>query len=286
MRFVAAAGIAWFHAKAPGQLISYSALSFFIVMMIVLPLQRPPSASMSSFVLQRADRLIRPWLVWSCIYAVLKISQATVEKRPVLSEFDWSMLFMGTQTHLWFLPFGFVCSIAVFGAVRAVKQTSPAAFPTVIFLSFLSLPASNWALSQNMPDPLPQWQYGLPAVIFGMAISFADRGRQKLLWVSGAAVFGSLAALLVSNHFSGLASFFLGLNLALLVLASPVGSQPWTRLMGALSMPVYLIHPVFISLLQNFPGFETTVAAATGSIVFSAVLGYAIVKSRWSKLLL
>ena len=157
MRLVAAAGIVWFHAKAPGQLISYSSLSLFIIFLIVLPLQRPATGAFSTYVTERANRLLRPWLVWSSIFVVLKIAQATVKQQPILQEFKWTMLATGAQTHLWFLPFGFVCSIAAFWVVRTTNRTSDHAFSVAVVLAALSLPASAFGLETGLEEPLAQW---------------------------------------------------------------------------------------------------------------------------------
>lgn len=286
LRLIAAGGIVWFHAHAPGQMLSYSALSLFIVLMVVLPLQRPWKGTTLSFISQRADRLLRPWLIWSGVFAILKICQAVVDNRPISSEFEWSMLVTGTQTHLWFLPFGFVCSIAVFGAIRTIDLTSSMVFPLGILLAMLSLPATSWALDGGLPEPLAQWFYGLPAVFFGVAIYFADHSRQKLLYVSVATLIGYLSAVFISDQFVGLVSFMIGVNLSIVALSVQVTSRAWMQMAAALSMPVYLIHPIFISLLQGLPGVGNSVVTAVASILLSLALGHLIIKLRWSQKLL
>ena len=286
LRLIAASGIVWFHVGAPGQTVSYSALSLFIILMIVLPLQNPWSGSLRSYVAQRADRLIRPWIIWSGIFACFKIAQANTQNRSIQTEFDWSMLLVGTQTHLWFLPFGFVCSIAAFVATREIDQTSKFVFPFSLLVAIGSLPISAWALSNELPTPLAEWCYGLPAVFFGIAIYFANLSQRKLLFVSGGLLAGCLAAYLVSGGSWGLASFLIGVHASILALRLKVLSRPWMQLAAALSMPVYLCHPLFISLLQAIPGFDGGVETALACIFLSLVLGYAMIRSPVAKKLL
>ena len=142
-RLVSSAGIVWFHAHAPGQTVSYSALAVFLVFLIVLPINARHPITSHAFILGRADRLLRPWLIWSAIYAVLKAGQAWSSGSPISNEFDASMLLMGTQQNLWFLPFGFVCSIVAFFALRSVDRRRPTIFVLTLLSSGISIPISG-----------------------------------------------------------------------------------------------------------------------------------------------
>ncbi len=66
-RLVAAAGIVWYHSGAPGQLIGYAGLPFFLVL-LALPTRSSPS--------DRARRLLVLFAVWSLIYALLWMATA------------------------------------------------------------------------------------------------------------------------------------------------------------------------------------------------------------------
>jgi peptidoglycan/LPS O-acetylase OafA/YrhL len=286
MRLVAAAGIVWFHAHAWGQMISYSALSLFIVFLIVLPLQRPPTGSFGSYISERADRLLRPWLVWSAIFALLKIAQATLQKQPIVAEFDWPMLATGTHTHLWFLPFGFVCSIAAFAIARSTDRTSGLVFSCAVVLAALSVPASAWALDSRLSEPWAQWCYGLPAVLFGLAIHFAGADRLKLGIISLATIVSWAATTVVTELNWGFNSLVIGVNLAMFALSTHISSRPWMRWAAAVSMPVYLSHPIFISLLYGEAGIENDVAVAISAILLSIALGAAVIGLGWERKLL
>lgn len=286
MRLIAAAGIVWFHAHAWGQTPSYAALSLFIVFLIVLPLQRPWSGSFASYTWQRADRLLRPWLVWSLIYAAFKMAQALAHKQPIAAEFDRTMLLAGTEAHLWFLPFGFACSLAAFWIVKVAMAKPALTFPCMAFFATLSLPASAFSLNLGLATPLAQWCYGLPAVLFGLAIHFANLAPRKLLYVAIATVISWLLAMLVTDTTPGSLSLILGVNLSILALAIPIRSQPWMRWAATVSMPIYLSHPLFLALLKAGAGLDHGAVAALLAICLSMALGAAILKSGWARWLL
>jgi peptidoglycan/LPS O-acetylase OafA/YrhL len=286
MRLIAAFGIVWFHSHAWGKAISYSALSLFIVFMIVLPLQRPWKGNPARFVLQRADRLLRPWVIWSAIFAGLKIFQAIVQKRSLDSEFEWSMLVMGSQTHLWFLPFGFVCSVAAIAVATSVNLANRLAFPAAVSLAAISIPCSAWLLGDGLPDPWGQWSYGLPAVLFGIAIYYAQSNRLSLSLVSAASVCGFFAALPITDVNWGFESLVLGVNLAIIALSVQFTSRPWMQTAAALSMPVYLTHPIFISILQAQAGLSLGVPLAIFTIALSLAFGAALLNFSWGRKLI
>jgi peptidoglycan/LPS O-acetylase OafA/YrhL len=283
MRLIASAGIVWFHAGAWGKTVSYAALSLFIVFLIVLPLQRPWSGSVASYAWDRANRLLRPWVVWSLIYAALKIAQAVLQNQTVVSEFNWTMMVIGTMTHLWFLPFGFACSVTAFWFVKHFKGNSELAFASLVALAAVSVPASTLALNSDLTTPFAQWCYGLPAVFFAMAIHFANFDRVKLFCVIGATALSWLLVIAIADQMLGAVSLLLGVNLAVIVLAMPTTSGPWTQWAANVSMPVYLAHPIFLSLVHGKAGFENGTVVAIAAIILSMALGSLILRLRWAR---
>ena len=287
MRLVAAAGIIWFHAHAALHMVSYAALSLFVVFLIVLPLQRPLPASLASYARDRADRLLRPWLIWSCIFTGLKVAQAKIEGRPLASEFDWTMLLTGSQAHLWFLPFGFVCSVVGSAVARKTNRGSRMAFATSVLLAIASGPAISMALDQGLSAPLAEWTYGLGAVFFGMAIHFADRNQRRLQIVTLATFAGLAASASVVGPQDGNGALLVGVNLAILAMTTHTPSRPWTRWAAAVSLPVYLCHPVFLSFLQRAESFrDSPNSVAIVAIGLSLSAGAAILSSPWGRKLL
>lgn len=284
MRLVASAGIVWFHAHAPGQMVSYSALSLFLVLLIVLPLDYPNFDGFATYVGGRAVRLLRPWLIWSGIFAGLKAAQAFVEHRPVMSEFDSTMFVMGTETHLWFLPFGFVCSVGAFAVARATSRNSRFPFAVACVLAVLLTPAGSLAKIGGLSSPLAEWAYGLSAVAFGMAIHFAHADQRKLKLVSLATLAGWGLTVLISGTYSSAGSMIIGVNLALLALTTPMASRRWTRWAADVSMLVYLSHPIFLALLQLEPiAAPKSAMLATAAIGLSLVFAAALLRSGLAK---
>lgn len=284
MRLVASAGIVWFHAHAPGQMVSYSALSLFLVLLIVLPLDRPFSGDFSTYVAGRAVRLLRPWLIWSGIFAGLKAAQAFVDHRPMMSEFDSTMLVMGTETHLWFLPFGFVCSVGAFAIARAASHSSRLTFAIAWILAVLLSPAGALARNSGVSSPWSEWAYGLSAVAFGMAIHFAHFDHRKLKLVSVATLAGWGFTVLICDTYTSPGSLVIGVNLAILALVAPIVSRPWTRWAADVSMIVYLSHPIFLSLLQRDPivAPQSSMLAIV-AIGLSLLFGAALLRSSLAK---
>jgi hypothetical protein len=74
-RLLAAVGIIWFHAQAPGSVFAYVALPFFLVLLAL-----PSKASVSV----KAQRLLVPFVSWSLIYALINIALAVKNNRPPL----------------------------------------------------------------------------------------------------------------------------------------------------------------------------------------------------------
>lgn len=75
-----------------------------------------PAAQRNTFLhfgRSRAQRLLLPWLVWSAIYGAMKLAEVAVTGVPLRHEFAPWMWLVGTAIHLWFLPFAFVTSLAV-----------------------------------------------------------------------------------------------------------------------------------------------------------------------------
>lgn len=283
LRLISAAGIVWFHAHANGQILSYSALSVFIVFLIVLPLNSSRPVPLKTFVGGRLDRLLRPWLVWSLIYAGLKLAQAWSTGSSVRTEFDSSMLLIGTQAHLWFLPFGFICSIAAFALLRRVSLHSSLAFAVAVLIAGVSLPVSAALLEGKLPSPLAEWIYAIPAVLFACTIYLSNLRSGRLIALLAALGVGFLATLQVSDTGANSLSLVLGVALSILAFQIKTPSTPLTKWMAMVSMPVYLMHPIFLSLGNRLIQADHNAIAALLAFVASAALGALIVRFRFAR---
>ena len=110
-RLLAAFGIVFFHAGAPGGAIGYAALPFFLMLLVVLAFPGAVRVSFPAYLRGRVQRLLVPWVIWSGVYGVLKLAELVVTGAPFGSEFSLNMILTGTALHLWFLPFAFLAFV-------------------------------------------------------------------------------------------------------------------------------------------------------------------------------
>ena len=119
-RLVAVVGIIWFHAGAPGALIGYSGLSFFLILLVCnafpqISSVRPQfhrAPAWTRYAVARAQRLLLPWLIASLFYSGFKLVEVA-RGAPWGAEFTSQMWLTGAALHLWFLPFAFLVSVAL-----------------------------------------------------------------------------------------------------------------------------------------------------------------------------
>lgn len=302
-RLVAAFGIVWFHAGAPGAWAGYAALPFFLMVLVVLALPGAARTGFGPFARGRAVRLLGPWAIWSGVYGGLKLAEAGLTGRPLASEFAPHMLLTGPAIHLWFLPFAFAASLALWPLARVLGGTGAGAAGgsaekfvlglTLAGLGALALGAlalQSGPAGADLPVPLAQWLFGLPAVALGAGVALArgwaggrDGGRARAqaaaaLWA--AAVLG-LAAW--AGWTQGLEQ--LALALAALIFCLRLRLPGWAAgpraagLAAAAALGVYLAHPLVASvLLRTTPlahgsaGFALAVLAGALALALALVL--------------
>ncbi len=262
-RFVAACGILWFHAAAPGAGLAYAALPFFLILTVYLSYPAARRADFSSFARDRAQRLLKPFLLWSLIYGGLKLAEVALTPRSFGDEFAWRMLVTGPAIHLWFLPFAFVLCLPLHPLARlwpdtarssqdsAPQQTAPTVPACLVVATLGAL-----FLTQPTTAPLAQWVFALPPALAGLALALAGARRHAvmvgLLAVAG---LGLLAAR------AGSEQLLVALILIQLCLMCPRPATALSTLAARLSLGVYLAHPLVLSVLDR------TLALPAGSLI-------------------
>lgn len=119
-RLLATLGVLWVHVvEVQGHPPSVAAVgrfgtSFYLLAIVLLARsERGTTApSFRSVVRLRAQRLLLPFLGWCAIYAAVYGLDAWRRGDTLADLTRWWGPFAGTARHLWFLPFGFVVSIA------------------------------------------------------------------------------------------------------------------------------------------------------------------------------
>lgn len=149
-RLIAAFGIVWFHTGAPGYLLAYAGLPFFLVLLAL-----PSRMSMA----ERARRLLLPLLIWSAVYGLFRVWNAAEQGQALFGWWKPWMFLAGTSIHLWFLPFAFLVAL-VAPALRASKVTLLLPVLAAVLLSVIG-ETSVW--------PWYQWSFGVIPALAGFA---------------------------------------------------------------------------------------------------------------------
>lgn len=250
-RLIAAFGIVIFHAGSSGAFIGYAALPFFLLLFVSLGWKSAANLDFPKYINGRKERLLKPWLVWSAVYGVLKLAEVAVSDTTIADEFAPYMLLTGPAIHLWFLPFVFFVCLLIWPLARI----SPLLVGAVAFTSALALQAYNQG--HGLPVPLAQWAYVAPAVCLGFCLAVITRRVAIICVFAGFSfVFGWTAGLLQITL------------AALSIIACQwiiVPQTPLSKKLAAASMGVYLVHPLVFSVFQRTLPLEK-------SNIFTAIL--------------
>lgn len=260
-RLIAALGIVWFHTEAPGERIAYAAVPFFIVLL---------SLPSRSGLAERARRLLVPFVVWSGIYAALRVSNAL---HAGSDPFDWWrpwMVLTGTSIHLWFLPFAFLVALAapLLRASRAV-------------LALPVLAAAGLALVEEpLAYPWYQWSFGLIPALVGFA--YVQTGRLALL-----SLIVSFAVLTVFRPAPDNITILAGSGLAILVLSVRMPTSRLSDWCARHSMWIYLSHILVINRAQSFglEGYALAICAVVASVAIAMLIDVLVQRLGRSRIL-
>ena len=147
----------------------YQAISF----------QRRPDQPLKPYVVKRFRRLYGPFLAWGAIYlAARNVKRLTMIDYPPV-KLSLSMLWGGTEYHLWFLPFLLVASIVAAVICRAILRWPATRWPAVavaisllLFVAFSPQPRgmSDHFLSRTYA--LWQMWWALTSALAGMAFAW------------------------------------------------------------------------------------------------------------------
>ncbi len=229
LRYVGAVGIVWFHLGGPVSWIGHAALILFIVISIYFALSQ-------NGLTWKRTRVLELWLVWSAIYLVMKIAQAVMDGKSILTEFEPWMLLTGPVLPLWFLPFIYVAT--GLASTYRLKVAAPPPWIEGIALS-AGILAFMTVLQVSPGVPFAQWCIGFSAVCLALAIY-----RAKISYIPLGLVMVTLALAVTTGQLG---------ESRLLLLAAPVAI--WTFLfapnwqsdlaekLGGLALPLYLLHP-------------------------------------------
>jgi peptidoglycan/LPS O-acetylase OafA/YrhL len=250
-RLLAAFGIVVFHTGAPGAAIGYAGLPFFLILLVLLAFPAAQCMSFTDFAALRARRLLRPWLIWSAVYAALKLAEIAVTGTPLRAEFTASMILTGPALHLWFLPFAFAASLWVYGLAR-LRQVLPVpvqALCAVLLLAALAL----LSLHQRggLPVPVAQWVFAGPAVCLGSIFALLGTWTMQKAPAVALVVAGLVGAAMLLSGPGGVLQITIAGTVFALCTAYPRPATPVSRWAAEAAMGVYLVHPLVLSLADR-----------------------------------
>ncbi len=238
-------------------------LPVFLLCTIALGSKRTPQHPWKQNVKRRAARLLIPWVVWSAFYGVVNTFRAwrTGNGRfGDLADPSWSMLWIGTELLLWYLPFAFVAEVLVNTVLRFMDRwhnRRPNLATGCWLVLGMALPTSiALAFGDNaMPSIMRSWFTAallIPAGI-GLGLLLRYHGRTPTACV---ALIGSGLAMMalhvVADAQGGfgpgalLAYWEWRLGLALLLIGGalclPFTAPRWALWAASLTFAIYLLH--------------------------------------------
>jgi fucose 4-O-acetylase-like acetyltransferase len=270
LRLVASISIVWAHTPRSPQLqwllpLGSFGTSFFTAASIYFMtqgLKRDPQRSVTAYAEARIRKLYLPFVAWSVFYLLFRDAcRYFVSKEPLVSVGPMTLL-SGGQTHLWFLPFILISSLAAFPIVRAALRSAARA-------RFLAISCALTGLMLALVRPphfAPEldtsnfyrcaW-FALPSVFWGIAIALSDELvvalRQRAPLTTMIAVF--IAAIsITSGVLNGVMVWeknLAGTAWLLAALSVPRGRwHSWVSRWAPLAFGLYLLHPLILGLLR------------------------------------
>ena len=271
LRLLCALGIVWLHAGVLGSHVGMAGSVVFAALSVYL-------SGTKKTVLQRGQRLLIPWVLWSLVYGAVAIAQS----RPPLN-FDNGVIagiLRGPAYHLWYLPFIFTVLIILAPYKRKVSPQVQAWTGAVGALASLLTFRFWFPESESWDLPWSHYVRILPAAFFGLFLSRAGklsrwhgRSMMVLIW---------LATLTLPSAGIGLA-YKVGFAVAIVALLWPprfpikVDARPWSRC----TMGIYLLHPL---LLMALIPYRDSLSVLMPMIAFagSAILVRLALLSPWA----
>lgn len=252
LRLIAAFGIIWFHAAAPLPDLGYAGLPMFVALLAVFAWNSKPNATFRSTIMGKARRLLLPWVAWCAVYAALKTAVALNDGGPLEIEYNPAYLLVGTSIHLWFLPFAFIVSLAIWG-LRLVFGHYPRAY--ILAFTIAVLPVFEMlgvaAVNERWAGvPFIQWLFVMPFIPIGIALANIRKNEPGWIVCFVVASVGPIVAMASAGHLPLLSAYLTGLLVTIAAWFVRLPHSVVAKFCGVTALGVYLIHPIFLALLK------------------------------------
>ena len=259
LRILAILGIIWFHTEgAFGRSIGYAGLPVFIMIFCALSSRKSSPDDFVPFAKKKARRLLKPWLFWSIVYAVCIVLKRLIFGESISVHIAGFSILVGPRSHLWYLPFSFVCGLIVnLVHRRTARLSSTVTIPLSIAAGILCLFFCSLTMSSiRLPVPIPQWLFGLPGIPLGFAVgrvSFSLQGRlrRKYCLAIVLAVEGVCLLLFCLGYIYLVIPYSIAIVLVCVAFMSSRYSDAQLLKFSSLVYGIYLVHPLVGSLLYT-----------------------------------
>jgi surface polysaccharide O-acyltransferase-like enzyme len=235
-----------------------------------------------TFLRDKRDRLFMPWVFWSLVYGAFLALGAFRHHQAISEVLSWDMIFAGTSSHLWFVPFAMVSALLV-GFTQDLTRNLPARAIAYTGLALGSIAVVGIAAIDDtgMAAPIPQWLLSAPSALFGFAMGRLLISTRNKLTVRDVLpvvfIAAGLLGLCAALHYEFLVWRY-AVSLCLMVVAFLIPGKPdvLSKFFSPLLFGIYLAHHFvadhFVSKLpfidRNFQGFFVLDFAATACFVW------------------
>lgn len=231
-------------------------LPVFLITSIAMVVRKNEPPALKPAAVKRGRAILAPWLFWSGVYAAWIVWRQLRHDLPIVDAFDWHMLFYGTSTHLWFLPFILAANLAVLAVHRAtLLHPARVTIALASALAAVAALASAWLRVRTSGEvPFYQWLFSATSIPIGFAVGRAlslGRGRRATLMLlgvgaAGLLVIGCLAWPDVEMERHLLRRYGLGTMLVCVAALWAGVEDRWTAALLRCTFDVYLVHSLVL----------------------------------------
>jgi peptidoglycan/LPS O-acetylase OafA/YrhL len=298
VRFFAAAGVVFVHSRYSATFDNWDnffrfAVPFYLFASLyfqALSLRRNADRSLGEQVVGRFKRLYLPVLVWSVIYVLARdVKRMALLGLPAV-QLNASMLWKGTEYHLWFLPFLLAMSLVQAALHLAFVRRDARwrwALASVMIAAGFAFGIAHMPAGWNETYDNPTYTYvqrwrALPSACWAMTFAWIMTAGPRVIAVPsivGIAGLGLTLGCLLKQALQGLQTIpraFTGLGCMLASLApwSTSGVATLARL-GRLGYGIYLSHVLIVESVRAITS-RANLAPSGYLDVFTFALSFAL----------
>lgn len=256
LRVVAATAIVWFHIPGvPGREYAAPGLMAFLCLSFMQAGQRQ---AFGPALRRRTQRLMLPWLAWWLIYAAARVRIDGGILHAVRPIDSFATFMTWPSAHLWYLPFVYVNGTLV-QLARIVMTPLHTRLKVALSLGSGVVMLLLLPQARGLSWIATMWWLALPTIGLGVTYGYAlrldwRRRRFSFLAIAAAVWVGCVPNVLGDRYETALA-YSVGALLMLLCVVRIPRPRIVTRL-AALTLGVYLVHPLAMWILWRLIGFE------------------------------